>query len=117
MENLRPTSITANRQTHELKITWNDTHESVYSFSLLRFACPCAECRGGHENMRSDPDPEVFFLPQEDSPKTSLQNIEAVGTYALTLEWEDGHHYGIYTWSYLRALCPCVLCHPELSEI
>lgn len=116
MENLRPTSITANRQTGELKIIWNDAHESVYSFSLLRFACPCADCRGGHENMRSDPDPEVFFLPDEDSPKTRLRNIEAIGTYALAPEWEDGHHYGIYTWGYLRALCPCTLCHPELSE-
>jgi DUF971 family protein len=110
MDALRPTSITANRQTRQLTIAWGDGHESAYSFALLRRACPCAECRGGHENMRSDPDPEVFLLPDEDTPATRLVNLQAVGSYALSPEWEDGHHYGIYTWNYLRLLCPCVTC-------
>jgi DUF971 family protein len=106
----RPTGITANRSQRQLTITWDDDHTSVYPFSLLRFACPCAECRGGHENMRSEPDPEVFYREEEDSPQTRLSNIEAVGTYALTPHWEDGHQYGIYTWRYLRLLCPCDDC-------
>lgn len=110
MVNISPTGITANRQTSELTIVWDDGHTSVYPFSLIRHACPCAECRGGHENMRSVPDPEVFFLPDEDTPSTHLRNLDAVGTYALTFEWEDGHHYGIYQWQYLRALCPCPVC-------
>ncbi len=113
MYDLHPTGITANRQTRELTITWNDGHESVYSFSLIRHACPCAECRGGHENMRSDPDPVVFLMPDEDAPATRLKNLEAVGTYAMTPEWEDGHHYGIYNWNYLRNLCPCPICRSE----
>jgi len=103
----RPTGITANRQTHELIVTWDDGHESRYSFTLLRRACPCAECRGGHDKMGSKPDPVVFTLPDEDTPATRLRSVEMVGTYALTVEWEDGHHYGIYNWGYLRALCPC----------
>jgi len=106
----RPTGITANRQNHELSIIWNDGHQSVYSFSLLRHACPCAECRGGHDKMGSEPDPSVFAMPVEDTPATLLRSLEAVGAYALTIDWEDGHHYGIYTWSYLRALCPCSQC-------
>ena len=106
----RPTGITANRQTGELTIGWDDGHQSVYSFSLLRHACPCAACRGGHENMRSEPDPLVFDLSDEDSPATRMRNLEAVGTYAITVEWEDGHHYGIYNWNYLRSLCPCPIC-------
>ena len=113
MYNVRPTEITANRQNRELAVTWSDGHQSVYPFSLLRHACPCAECRGGHANMRSDPDPKVFDLPDEDSPATHLRNLEAVGSYALTPEWEDGHHYGIYNWNYLRALCPCPECRAK----
>jgi DUF971 family protein len=105
-----PTGITANRTTREMTISWNDGHTSKYPFSLLRYACPCAECRGGHANMRSDPDPLVFSLPIIDDATTRIRNIEAVGSYAITIEWEDGHHYGIYTWSYLRALCPCPIC-------
>ncbi len=60
--------------------------------------------------MSPEPDPEVFDLPLEDSPATRLHNVEAVGSYAISIEWEDGHHFGIYNWHYLRALCPCPVC-------
>ena len=111
--NVSPEKITANRNSAELTIVWNDGHTSVYPFGLLRAACPCASCRGGHENMRSDPDPEVFFHVLPDSPQTRLKNIEGIGSYAISFEWEDGHHFGIYNWSYLRKLCPCSECQPE----
>lgn len=113
---IRPTNITANRYEHFVTILWNDSHESQYSFSLLRHACPCAECKGGHDKMSANPDPIVFSLPEDDSPATRLQNLEAVGAYALTISWEDGHHYGIYTWEYLRALCPCPACRMEAAR-
>ncbi len=110
MNTVRPTAITANRQTSILAVTWSDGHESLIPFALLRYACPCAECRGGHENMSSVPDADVFVRPLQDTPATRLRNVEAVGTYAISFEWEDGHHYGIYQWGYLRALCPCPIC-------
>jgi DUF971 family protein len=91
-------------------ILWDDHHESRYPFSLLRVACPCAECRGGHANMSSSPDPLVFIAPMDDSPASRIRNVEAVGAYAFTIEWEDGHHFGIYNWNYLRKLCPCPVC-------
>ena len=106
----KPTDITANRNRSTLSISWHDGHQSEYSFSLLRHACPCAECRGGHDKMGAQPDPEVFTLPDEDTPATRLEKIEAVGSYGLTILWQDGHHYGIYNWDYLRALCPCSAC-------
>jgi DUF971 family protein len=111
-----PTGITADRNIGELIIIWNDGHTSTFSFSLLRRACPCAECRGGHEKMTSEPDPYVFTLPDENSPSTRMRNLEAVGTYAITIEWEDGHNYGIYNWHYLRALCPCLECRGKTDE-
>ncbi len=93
-----------------MTIIWDDGHTSVYPFGLLRAACPCASCRGGHENMRSDPDEEMFLARLPVSPKTRLKNVEAVGSYAISFEWEDGHHFGIYNWYYLRKLCPCGAC-------
>ena len=105
--NEKPTGITANKKTREFTITWNDNHTSVYPFELLRAACPCASCRGGHENMHSEPDAEVFAIKLGDTPSTRISNVVAVGSYALTIVWEDGHDYGIYNWHYLRALCPC----------
>lgn len=110
---MKPSGVTANRQTRQVSINWEDGHESVYSFTFMRNACPCAECRGGHEGMGGLPDAAIYDLPDEDTPATRLRNLEAVGTYALTFEWEDGHHYGIYNWNYLRAICPCPICRPE----
>lgn len=103
----KPGNITVNKTKREFSITWDDGHVSVYPFDLLRLACPCAECRGGHQNMGSEPDPSVFKSTLPDSAATRIANVKAVGSYALTIVWEDGHDYGIYNWHYLRALCPC----------
>jgi DUF971 family protein len=107
---MKPTSIKANREKKELTILWDDGHTSLYSFSLLRAACPCAECRGGHDHMSEIPDPAVFNTPAWDSPSSRLKTIVPIGSYAITPLWEDGHDAGIYRWDYLRALCPCEEC-------
>ena len=103
----KPIGVTASKSKREVTIEWNDGHVSVYPFGLLRAACPCASCRGGHENMKPEPDASVFESGLPDSPGTRLVNIRAVGSYAVSIVWEDGHDYGIYNWHYLRALCPC----------
>ena len=103
----RPTGITASKSKRELSLTWSDGHVGVYPFGLLRAACPCASCRGGHENMQAEPDAAIFAADLPDSPETRLVNVRAVGSYAISIVWEDGHDYGIYNWHYLRALCPC----------
>ena len=105
--NEKPININVNKKNREFTIQWDDGHTSVYPFGLLRAACPCASCRGGHQNMRPEPDPGVFELPMAETPATRINNVKAVGSYALTIVWEDGHDYGIYNWHYLRALCPC----------
>jgi len=110
MNDILPRGISADKKNIELTITWSDDHISSYTFSLLRYACPCAECRGGHDRMSAEPPGEVFYMPVEDSPATRLTNIEKVGSYGITVEWEDGHYFGIYNWHYLRALCPCPIC-------
>ncbi len=43
-------------------------------------------------------------------PALRLLRAEPVGNYALSLIWSDGHSTGIYTWEYLRDLCPCPEC-------
>ncbi|MCC7119236.1 MAG: DUF971 domain-containing protein [Anaerolineales bacterium] len=111
--NEKPIGITANKSKRILAVTWGDNHTSVYPFGLLRAACPCAQCRGGHHNMKSEPDAEVFAKPMDESPMTRLANVVATGSYALTLVWDDGHDYGIYNWHYLRALCPCAECRAQ----
>lgn len=111
--NEKPIGITANKSKRTLTITWGDNHTSHYPFGLLRAACPCAQCRGGHQNMKSEPDADVFERQMDESPMTRLANVVATGSYALTLVWDDGHDYGIFNWHYLRALCPCEQCRAQ----
>jgi DUF971 family protein len=40
-------------------------------------------------------------------------NVAPVGNYALQFRWSDGHETGIYTFEYLRKLCPCSRCLPH----
>lgn len=108
--NLHPEEITVNRETGIISIQWSDGHPSQYSFMLVRAACPCASCRGGHENMTQEPDERAFDTVLPDGPAIRIHHVEAAGAYGVTIHWEDGHHFGIYSWHYLRALCPCAQC-------
>ena len=38
------------------------------------------------------------------------ERAELVGRYALQIYWSDGHSTGIYSFPYLRSLCPCPEC-------
>lgn len=105
MTGLRPKGITLNKQESFLEITWQDDVVCRYPLAELREACPCVECRGGHEFMGREHDPtDILTL----KPKRSYQveSLELVGNYALQPTWDDGHHTGLYTWDYLRRLCP-----------
>ena len=113
MDIIKPTGITADRHSRLVNINWNDGHTSQYSFTLLRVACPCAECRGGHAKMGGDPTPEMFAVVDEDSPETRLVNIEAVITNEADIHLGEMTLFGIYNWSYLRKLCPCPDCREE----
>src|SRR3954470_3956655 len=101
----RPTGITLDKTAGRLVITWNDGATCRYPLSNLREACPCVECRGGHQNMGRQSDP-ANILALTPSRSYAMENIEFVGTYALQPFWDDGHHTGIYTWEFLRRLCP-----------
>jgi DUF971 family protein len=99
-----PSGITADRAKRLFIISWVDGISSEIPFSLLRKACPCAQCRGGHENMSKSPDPDVFLIPLSDGKENEITDVQPVGNYGITVAWGDGHKFGIYTWDYLREL-------------
>ena len=92
---------------HDLRVTWQDGHESVYPARALRLACPCAGCvdemTGAIRVIGSSVPADVHPL-----------KVELVGRYALTIHWSDGHHTGIYSFEKLRTLCPC--CRDKRQE-
>lgn len=102
-DKIRPTGVTADRSKRQVTITWSDGTSCDYSFAGLRAVCPCAECRGGHENMGRPADKHLLRLAKDD--KLTLESADAVGSYALQFTWSDGHSAGIYTWDYLYEAC------------
>ena len=104
---MKPKEITASRSQKTLVVIWEDGHSSVYPWGGLRAACPCAECRGGHENMGVTPTPAMLEKPLRPDQSPELEEVSAVGNYALQPRWQDGHVYGIFTWDYLRQICAC----------
>lgn len=93
----------------QTEIVWNDGHVSIYPSWYLRENCPCASCIEEFTGRR---------LIRAGSIPASLErvSVEAVGNYALAFSWSDAHDTGIYTFDYLRRLCPCPQCLPEGLE-
>lgn len=91
----------------ELAISWLDDHETYLKLEDLRRHCPCAGCQG---------EPDVLGHIHKGPPLTltpgsfQMVSIQAVGSYAIQPVWQDGHNSGIYSFDYLRALCPCEEC-------
>ena len=105
----KPKKIQVSKSRATLNIEWDDGNSSEYPLSGLRSACPCAECRGGHENMVTQGSPDMLLIPLEDGKSTELERVDLVGNYAIQLVWKDGHSYGIYSWDFLRDLEPGVV--------
>ena len=100
----RPLEIDLDR-TRELRIHWTDGRRSVCPLTLLRKACPCAECRQEREQAGKN------SLPVLQSPAAQLEMViaeqaELVGQYGLRITWQDGHSAGIYDYALLRSLSP-----------
>lgn len=96
-----------------VEIDWRDGHHSAWSFAWLRHACPCATC---HEEREASgrapgvPKPKpASLLPLYQAPPLPTE-VTPVGKYALRFKWNDGHESGIYSWEYLRRVCPCSQC-------
>ena len=89
------------------QIDWGDGHHTALPLALLRAQCPCASCR---EQRNAPPDPFRVLSASEAAAVPMLVDIEPVGRYGLRLVWFDGHNTGIFTYEYLRNLCPCPEC-------
>ena len=90
-----------------IAVTWNDGHGSVYPCGYLRGNCPCASCENLPPDAFEEAPGSLPILGQEPIRATGASPI---GHYAIQFKWSDGHDSGIYSFSYLRQLCPCPEC-------
>ena len=84
-----------------MEVAWEDGTKSTYTGEQLRWACPCAECRGeaGMPGRLS----QVKALSDAE---LRIRDVTLVGQYALQIAFESGHASGIYTFSLLKRLVP-----------
>jgi DUF971 family protein len=92
-----------------LRIQWADGHSSEFSLAWLRANCPCATCR---EERRERAESGGLVLQSGPPPSSQVVGAELVGSYAMRIDWSDGHSTGIYPFAALRASCPCPDCNP-----
>lgn len=109
-----PKSVKVNLTTGTgVDIEWKDGHLSHYGFIYLRDACPCALCEDerGKAGLKPGQSPKLSpgALPMFKAA-IRLVSAEAVGKYAIKFTWNDNHDLGLYSWRFLREVCPCEQC-------
>jgi DUF971 family protein len=104
-------------------IVWSDGHTSHYDFVYLRENCPCAMCDDERKKKTAlasaaagKPAGLGAALPMF-KPKPRAQSASAVGNYAIQIRFTDGHSTGIYSFEYLRDLCPCEACRAAQQQL
>ena len=92
---VRPTDIKLHQKSRMLEITFDDGSHFNLSCEFLRVFSPSAEVRG------HGPGQDVLQVGKE---KVNITNIEPVGSYAVSLIFDDDHNTGIYSWEWLHYL-------------
>jgi DUF971 family protein len=102
-----------------VEIEWKDGHSSQYSFPFLRDACPCALCDEERTKAGREPGEQAIPKPGElpmYKPAVKALSAEGVGKYAIKFQWNDAHELGIYSWPWLRQICPCKECRQAKTQ-
>lgn len=90
-----PTALTVHNQSRVLEIDFSDGASFRIPLELMRVYSPSAEVQG------HGPGQEVL---QTGKRHVTLQELEAVGNYAVKPVFSDGHESGIFSWDYLYHL-------------
>lgn len=91
----KPVDIKLHQKSKILELSFDDGNTFELSCELLRVYSPSAEVRG------HGPGQEVLQVGKEN---VNINAIEAVGNYAIKLDFDDGHNTGIYSWETLYQL-------------
>ena len=94
-ETPRPTSLTVHQASRVLEIGFDDGAVFRIPFELMRVFSPSAEVQGhgpGQETL------------QTGKREVLIEQLEAVGNYAVQPTFSDGHSSGIFSWDYLYQL-------------
>jgi len=94
-----PTTVDLDRAKQVMEISWEDGRRSSYTGEQLRWACPCAECRG-----EAGSPGRLASVNRLNQDELKVKDVVLVGQYALQIAFESGHSTGLYTFALLRRL-------------
>jgi DUF971 family protein len=92
---IRPTEINLHKKSRILEIAFEDGARFNLPAEYLRVNSPSAEVQG------HGPGQGTLQLGKED---VNIENLVAVGNYAIQLFFDDNHNTGIYSWETLYDL-------------
>ena len=90
-----PTNLTVHQASRVLEVAFDDGAHFRIPFELMRVYSPSAEVQG------HGPGQEVL---QTGKRQVGIDDIQAVGHYAVQPRFSDGHDTGIFSWDYLYHL-------------
>lgn len=80
----------------DVSVVFGDGERAIFEVHELRAACPCASCRGWRERG------EVAWPRPGQRDTVAIVHAELAGAFGLSIDWDDGHSTGIYSWRALR---------------
>ncbi|MCX5493306.1 DUF971 domain-containing protein [Kaistia dalseonensis] len=90
-----PTEIRLSPDKRTLTVAFEDGQKYALSAEYLRVTSPSAEVQG------HTPDQKIT-VPGKIN--VAIRSVDPVGNYAVRLNFDDGHHTGLYSWTYLAEL-------------
>ena len=94
MNSKTPTDIKIHKRSRTLELVYGDTSHQL-PFEFLRVHSPSAEVRGHGKGQ------EVLQFAKRN---INIIGIEPIGSYAIRIQFDDGHDSGFYSWVYLDEL-------------
>ncbi len=91
----QPTTLTVHQASRVLEVAFDDGAQFRIPFELMRVYSPSAEVQG------HGPGQEVL---QTGKREVGIDDLSAVGHYAVQPRFSDGHDTGIFSWDYLYKL-------------
>lgn len=91
----QPTALTVHQSSRVLEVAFDDGAAFRIPFELMRVYSPSAEVQG------HGPGQEVL---QTGKRQVGIDDLTAVGHYAVQPRFSDGHDTGIFSWDYLYKL-------------
>lgn len=90
-----PKAIKLHRKSKTLELVFEDDIFEI-PLELLRVYSPSSEVRGGHGGKTP--------APVGGKKHVGAEKLEAIGSYAIRLYFDDGHDTGLYSFEYLRQI-------------